>query len=78
MGADPGAGNVAPMMTGGVAYIEIQRARSHNAIDIDTAHAFLDRRREIDGNERVRAVVLSGQGVSFGDRRAESTTQRSR
>jgi Enoyl-CoA hydratase/isomerase len=49
-----------------VAYIEVQRASRHNAIDVDTANALVDRCRELDSNDLVRAVVLFGQGASFG------------
>lgn len=51
---------------GGVASIEIRRPERHNALDVETAEAFLARCREIDGDESVRAVVLAGQGASFG------------
>ena len=57
---------VALTMKGAVAYIEVQRASRHNAIDIETAKAYLDRCREVDNNDGVRAVVLCGQGTSFG------------
>jgi 2-(1,2-epoxy-1,2-dihydrophenyl)acetyl-CoA isomerase len=60
------AGNVALKIKEAVAYIEIQRERRHNAIDIETAKSLLDRCREIDHNDLVRAVVVFGQGASFG------------
>jgi len=41
-------------------------SEQHNAIDIETAKAYLDRCREVDNNDGVRAVVLCGQGTSFG------------
>ena len=44
-----------------VAYIEVQRASRHNAIDVDTANALVDRCRELDSNDLVRAVCCSGR-----------------
>jgi 2-(1,2-epoxy-1,2-dihydrophenyl)acetyl-CoA isomerase len=49
-----------------VAYIEVRRPRRQNALDVDTANALVDRCRELDSNDLVRAVVLFGQGASFG------------
>ena len=51
---------------GAVAFIEIRRPERHNALDVKTARAFLERCREVDSDETVRAVVLAGQGASFG------------
>ncbi len=51
---------------GAVAFIEFQRPERHNALDIETARAFLDRCREVERDAGVRAVVLAGQGASFG------------
>jgi len=51
---------------GAVAFIEIRRAQRHNALDVATAEAFLERCREAGGDDSVRAVVVSGQGASFG------------
>jgi len=51
---------------GAVAFIEICRAERHNALDVETAQAFLERCREVDRDRGVRAVVLAGQGASFG------------
>src|SRR5882762_4122857 len=51
---------------GAVAFIEIRRAQRHNALDVATAEAFLERCREAGGDDGVRAVVVSGQGASFG------------
>ena len=51
---------------GAVAFIEIRRPERHNALDVDTAKAFLERCREVDADDSVRAVVLAGQGASFG------------
>ena len=51
---------------GAVAFIEICRPERHNALDVETAKAFLERCREVDRDDGVRAVVLSGQGASFG------------
>jgi len=51
---------------GAVAFIEICRPERHNALDVETAEAFLERCREVDRDDGVRAVVLAGQGASFG------------
>ena len=51
---------------GAVAFIEFQRPERHNALDVETARAFLDRCREVERDAGVRAVVLAGQGASFG------------
>jgi 2-(1,2-epoxy-1,2-dihydrophenyl)acetyl-CoA isomerase len=51
---------------GAVAFIEICRSERHNALDVETAKAFLERCREVDRADGVRAVVLAGQGASFG------------
>ena len=42
---------------GAVAFIEICRSERHNALDVETARAFLERCREVDGDDTVRAVV---------------------
>jgi 2-(1,2-epoxy-1,2-dihydrophenyl)acetyl-CoA isomerase len=51
---------------GAVAFIEFRRPQRHNALDVETAKAFLERCREVDRDDGVRAVVLAGQGASFG------------
>jgi 2-(1,2-epoxy-1,2-dihydrophenyl)acetyl-CoA isomerase len=51
---------------GAVAFIEIRRPERHNALDVATAEAFLERCREVGRDDDVRAVVVSAQGVSFG------------
>ena len=51
---------------GAVAFIEIRRPERHNALDVVTAEAFLERCGEVGGDDGVRAVVVSGQGSSFG------------
>ncbi len=51
---------------GAVAFIEIRRAQRHNALDVETAEAFLARCREVERDDGVRAVVLAGEGASFG------------
>jgi len=51
---------------GAIAFIEICRPERHNALDVATAEAFLERCREVDRDDGVRAVVLAGQGASFG------------
>jgi 2-(1,2-epoxy-1,2-dihydrophenyl)acetyl-CoA isomerase len=51
---------------GAVAFIEIRRPQRHNALDVATAEAFLERCREVGVDDGVRAVVVSGQGASFG------------
>ena len=51
---------------GAVAFIEFARPERHNALDVETAEAFLERCREVDRDAGVRAIVLSGQGASFG------------
>jgi 2-(1,2-epoxy-1,2-dihydrophenyl)acetyl-CoA isomerase len=66
MTANETAGPVALKVKEAVAYIELQRASRHNAIDSETARAYLERCREVANNEAVRAVVLSGQGATFG------------
>jgi 2-(1,2-epoxy-1,2-dihydrophenyl)acetyl-CoA isomerase len=51
---------------GAVAFIEFRRPERHNALDVATAEAFLERCREVERDNGVRAVVLAGQGASFG------------
>ena len=51
---------------GAVAFIEIRRAERHNALDVRTAEALRDKCRELGREAGVRAIVLSGQGASFG------------
>src|SRR6267154_6622093 len=65
MTANAHPGPVGLTVKGAVAYIEVQRASRHNAIDVETAKAYLECCREVD-NDSVRAVVLCGQGASFG------------
>ncbi len=50
---------------GAVAFIEIRRPERHNALDIETAEALAERCRQLDTEDGVRAVVISGQGASF-------------
>jgi len=57
---------VALRKEGTVAFIEIQRPERHNALDVATAEAFLRQCQEVDRDRSVRAVVLAGQGASFG------------
>ncbi len=77
MTANAAPGPVGLTVKGAVAYIEVQRASRHNAIDVETAKAYLECCREVDNNDSVRAVVLCdndsvravvlcGQGASFG------------
>ncbi len=66
MTVDANAASIALAMNGAVAYVEIKWARRHNAIDAETANALVVRCRELDNNDFVRAVVLFGQGASFG------------
>ena len=51
---------------GAVAFIEFRRPERHNALNAETAEAFLERCREVERDDGVRAVVLAGQGASFG------------
>ena len=51
---------------GAIAFVEIRRAQRHNALNVETAEALLGKCLEISQDDRVRAVVLSGQGASFG------------
>ncbi len=51
---------------GAVALIELRRPERHNALDAQTAEALLARCQEVARDEGVRAVVLAGQGPSFG------------
>ncbi len=51
---------------GAVAFVEIRRPERHNALNVETAQALLERCLEISGDDGVRAVVVSGQGASFG------------
>ena len=57
---------VALTRDGPVAFIDIRRPERHNALDAETAEAFLERCRELENADGVRAVVLAGQGASFG------------
>ena len=51
---------------GAVAVIEFRRPERHNALDVETAEAFLQRCQEVERDDGVRAVVVAGQGASFG------------
>jgi 2-(1,2-epoxy-1,2-dihydrophenyl)acetyl-CoA isomerase len=51
---------------GAIAFIEIRRSERHNALNVETAEALLEKCLEISRDDGVRAVVLSGQGPSFG------------
>jgi 2-(1,2-epoxy-1,2-dihydrophenyl)acetyl-CoA isomerase len=51
---------------GAIAFIEIRRSERHNALNVETAEALLEKCLEISRDDGVRAVVLSGQGASFG------------
>jgi 2-(1,2-epoxy-1,2-dihydrophenyl)acetyl-CoA isomerase len=51
---------------GAIAFIEIRRPERHNALNVETAEALLEKCLEIGRDGGVRAVVLSGQGASFG------------
>ena len=51
---------------GAVAFVEIRRPERHNALDVETAEALLEKCLEISRHGGVRAVVVSGQGASFG------------
>ena len=51
---------------GAIAFVEIRRPQRHNALDVETADALLEKCRALGREEGVRAVVLSGQGASFG------------
>ena len=51
---------------GAIAFIEVRRPERHNALNVETAEALLEKCREIGRDDGVRAVVLSGQGASFG------------
>ena len=51
---------------GAIAFVEIRRPERHNALNVETAEALLERCLEISRDGGVRAVVLSGQGASFG------------
>ena len=57
---------VALARDGAVAFIEIRRPERHNALDAETAEALLERCRAVERDNSVRAVVLAGQGASFG------------
>ncbi|MBK4737671.1 enoyl-CoA hydratase/isomerase family protein [Noviherbaspirillum pedocola] len=50
---------------GSVAHIRFNRPSVLNAIDIPTAHAFLDACRSAHDDASVRAVVISGEGRAF-------------
>ena len=49
-----------------IAFVEIRRPERHNALNVETAEALLERCLEISRDDGVRAVVVSGQGASFG------------
>ncbi len=51
---------------GAIAFVEIRRPERHNALNVETAEALLERCLEISRDDGVRAVVVSGQGASFG------------
>ena len=57
---------VALLRDGAIAFIEIRRPERHNALDVETALALLATCRQLGPEAGVRAVVLSGQGASFG------------
>ena len=57
---------VALLRDGAIAFIEIRRPERHNALDVETAQALLATCRQLGREAGVRAVVLSGQGASFG------------
>ena len=49
---------VALTMRGAVAYVEIRRSSAHNALDIETASALLERCRQLnDGHEAVSLLT---------------------
>ena len=49
----------------GVATLTLQRAKIHNAFDDVLIAALIDALREIENDEDVRVVVLTGSGSSF-------------
>jgi 2-(1,2-epoxy-1,2-dihydrophenyl)acetyl-CoA isomerase len=51
---------------GAVAFIEFRRPERHNALDVEMANAFLERCKEVDRNDGVRAIVVAGHGAHFG------------
>jgi 2-(1,2-epoxy-1,2-dihydrophenyl)acetyl-CoA isomerase len=51
---------------GAVAYLVINRPGAHNALDVPTAQALLARCRDISADPAIRAVVIKGEGKSFG------------
>ncbi len=51
---------------GAVACVEIRRPERHNALDVETAEALLERCRQLSRESGLRAIVISGEGASFG------------
>lgn len=49
----------------GVATVTMQRADKHNALDRAMFEGLLDAAGDLAANQRVRAVVLHGEGKSF-------------
>ncbi|MGQ9367842.1 enoyl-CoA hydratase/isomerase family protein [Azospirillum sp. ST 5-10] len=50
---------------GAVAWLRLNRPQVLNAIDEETAHAFLEACHAVAGDPAVRAVVIAGQGRAF-------------
>jgi 2-(1,2-epoxy-1,2-dihydrophenyl)acetyl-CoA isomerase len=51
---------------GAIAYLILNRAASLNAIDLNTAQAFLHACEELTSTPGVRAVIFKGEGKTFG------------
>jgi 2-(1,2-epoxy-1,2-dihydrophenyl)acetyl-CoA isomerase len=50
----------------GIAWLTLNRPERRNAINQPMAHAFLERCKQLAADSSIRAVVLSGNGPSFG------------
>jgi enoyl-CoA hydratase len=57
--------NIILEVEGGIATIKINRPKALNALNTATLDELLDVQREINNNEHIRVVVLTGQGKAF-------------
>jgi len=52
-------------VTGGVGWITLNRPKAYNALNTDMAERLLDAVIRCDEDDKIRAVVITGNGASF-------------
>ncbi|MET7771392.1 crotonase/enoyl-CoA hydratase family protein [Nocardia sp. NPDC005366] len=57
--------HIAVRFDGDRAYVTLDRPDKHNGLTIDMLHGLIDAAHTVAGRDRVRAVILSGNGPSF-------------